>query len=437
MLYYFGVLLAASIVLAASNPKSEINRWAALFLGFASVGGLTDKLKETGNERWAYALELLNLCVTPYAVLIFGIVYSGLVPSMKWKALLKVGLLLPVVITLIVTPYSPKLVIDYTLLLVWAAPYFIGACCLLIASLLKEMDRSRRRNRLVTTLIIVPTLIGVLIFIYISKAIIPEFSFFQYISYFVAYSFGVALLCLFIYGVLGVKLRIERTPLDNTMKAVSTGTNLLNHTIKNEIGKIAISSENLKRGLTEQDEMARQQLQIISDSSEHMLAMVERMHSRTKAIVLSPRLCQLDELVEQCLTGYAERLKVAGVTVIKDFQARPKLMCDPVHLKEAIGNLLVNAIEAMPEGGEIRIGIAKNKKGIALAIVDTGKGIASEVLSHIFDPFFSTKTSKNNYGLGLSYVYNVMRKSGGSVDLTSKIDKGTCVTLYFPRVKQV
>src|SRR5690606_27831966 len=103
---------------------------------------------------------------------------------------------------------------------------------LLIYSLWKEQNREKKKSRWITTIIIVPTLIAVLIFINIGQAILPGYPFFNYISMFMVYSFVVALLCAFLYGVLGIKLTIERDPMENTMKAVSSGAALLNHTIK-------------------------------------------------------------------------------------------------------------------------------------------------------------------------------------------------------------
>ncbi|BBI34466.1 hypothetical protein KCTCHS21_38650 [Cohnella abietis] len=435
MLYYFAVLLAAAFILLANNPRSEINRWAAVFLSFASIGGLSDEVRNAGHEGWADAIQLMNLTITPYAVFIFCIAYSELLNEGRRKAWLKGLLFIPVVVTAAYTTYTPEMLVSYGLILAWAAPYYLGSCWFLIWSLLKENNRSRRRNRLVTTLIIVPTLLAALTFIYVAKVVYPSFEFFEYVSYFLIYSFVVALLCVFLYGVLGVRLRIERDPLDNAMKAVSMGSKLLNHTLKNEIGKIAISSENLRRTIPG-DEQSRQQLQIISDSTDHMLAMVDRIHSRMKDIVLVVQPCRLDELVEQCIEHNQPRLDTQGVTIYRDFSAKPNLSCDPVHIKEVIGNLLVNAMESMKDGGEIRAAIAENNKGISVNIEDTGSGIAADKLAHVFEPFYSTKSNSRNFGLGLSYVYNVMRKSGGSVDISSQVGVGTRITLHFPKVSK-
>lgn len=97
-----------------------------------------------------------------------------------------------------------------------------------------------------------PTILAALLFINVAAVLTPDIDAFRYVSIFIIYSLSVALICTFIYGVLGVKLRFENDPLEGTMKAVSSGAVQLNHSIKNEIGKIAISSDNLKRELSAQ-----------------------------------------------------------------------------------------------------------------------------------------------------------------------------------------
>ncbi|WP_204601562.1 ATP-binding protein [Cohnella boryungensis] len=434
MLYYFAALLTAALILFLSQPRSPVNRWAAIFLVFSSIGGLVDELRASGHSGWANAVEFMNLTITPYAVVVFCMVYSGLPVKRRLLAALKGILLLPIVATAAFTPFSPELELHYGWLLAWALPYYSGSCVLLIVSLLRERSPGKRKNRLITTAIFVPTLLSVLIFIYIAKAWYPEFEFFEYVSYFLIYSFVVGVLSVFVYGVLGFRLRIERDPLDDTMKAVTQGTRLLNHTLKNELGKIAVSADNLRRALPREDELSGQSLRIISDSADHMLEMVDRIHSRTKDIVLNMQVCRLDLIVDECVRRHRELLERGAIQVRTEYRIRPTLLCDPVHLAEAIGNLLTNAAEAMRDGGEIRVTLAAGKKGAnaILSVMDTGTGIPKEALPRIYDPFFSTKGSSRNFGLGLSYVYQVMRKSGGTISVKSRVGEGTSVELHFP-----
>ncbi|WP_424768926.1 sensor histidine kinase [Paenibacillus sp. sgz302251] len=435
MLFYFIALFTAAVIVFLNNRRSESNRWAACFLCSASIGGLTEHLAAGGLSGAAAVLQFFNYTLTPYAVLLFSIVYTGAVADRKARRNLKLWLLLPVLGMAAEAFLSSDRLLFFKLLLLWSAPYYLISCYLLVVSFWREQDLRLKRSRFITTIIIVPTLLAVLIFIYIAKVVSPDFEFFNYISFFIIYSLVIALLCTFVYGVLGVRLRFEHDPLESAMKAVSLGTTLLNHSIKNEIGKIAISTENLKSFLPDKNEQALQHMKIITNASEHMLAMVTRLHSQMKDIVLKEESIRLDQLVDRCILqheGLTEKLNVSVKTI---YHVRPVVLCDPIHISEAIGNVLRNAIEAMPDGGAIEIRIASYKRMIRLSIEDNGAGIAAEQLKKVFDPFYSSGKTGHNFGLGLSYVYNVMLKSGGKIELLSSEGSGTCVSFYWPRKK--
>lgn len=111
----------------------------------------------------------------------------------------------------------------------------------------------------------------------------------------------------------------------------------------------------------------------------------------------------------------------------------------------ALVNLVVNARDAMPEGGSIKLTgnnvtlrgteTVEGIKGefVALAVSDTGTGIPPELLTRIFEPFFTTKTAGKGTGLGLSQAYGFARQSGGTIAVASKLGQGTQVTIYMPR----
>jgi Signal transduction histidine kinase len=431
MIYYFFALLTAAVILLMNNPRSEMNRWAALFLSAAAIGGLTDVLIRYGYDEWANIEQLLNHTLTPYGILVFSLVYSELVTSSRIRLYLKLALLLCPVWTMLTTPLWPEIMINFRFLLGWAAPYYIAACLLLIISVWKETNRRKRRNRLIATIIIVPTILAALLFINVAAVAAPDMDAFRYVSLFIIYSLLVALICTFIYGVLGVKLRFEKDPLEGTMKAVSSGAVQLNHSIKNEIGKIAISSDNLKRELTSRSPDSLSHLEIISAASEHMLGMVNRIHSQTRDIILVEKPFRLDQLVQGCVHLHQGLLDRKRIQVQADYSCEPVLLGDPVHLSEAIGNVLTNAAEAMDEGGELSIRLERIKKSVKLTIRDNGKGMSADQLERVFEPFFSTKNRSSNFGLGLSYVYNVIRKSGGSIDVMSRVNEGTAVIFHF------
>lgn len=435
MLVYFFALLLAAVVVLLNDFRSETNRWAAIFLFCAAIGGVTDALHRAHFETWSRAAQFVNLVVTPYGVLIFCLVYAGI--SRPKLHLCKRLLLLPVGVMLAAAGFSADFSIHDRFLLVWTAPYFLVSCYVLIAAWVIERDGLKKKKRFVTAIIVVPTLLAVLAFIYGARAIRPDFDYFNTISVFIGYSLIAGLLGSFLHGVLGVKLRFERDPLEGAMKAADSGSVLLNHTIKNELGKIAISSENLKASITTNDEASRQHLDIISNASEHMLTMVSRIHEKTRTIVLREEPCRLDQLCEECrVLQQPLLLHAPNITLAANYAVRPTVFCDHVHMKEAINNLLRNAIEAMPaSGGTVEISLNAFKKGIVLTVEDNGEGMPANRLAHVFDPFFSTKEKARNFGLGLSYVYKVMQKSEGFVRIRSRERIGTAVELHYPRRK--
>ncbi|MGG0446858.1 ATP-binding protein, partial [Bacillus mycoides] len=104
-----------------------------------------------------------------------------------------------------------------------------------------------------------------------------------------------------------------------------------------------------------------------------------------------------------------------------------------VHLQETFLNIIKNAIEAMEKQGAILIKLYNAPKKVYIDFIDTGKGIEKDKVFLVLNPFYSTKkNTKGNYGLGLSYCYNVMQKHNGDIVIKSKINQGTTITLSLP-----
>ncbi len=114
------------------------------------------------------------------------------------------------------------------------------------------------------------------------------------------------------------------------------------------------------------------------------------------------------------------------------------LMCDEMQIQQALIALFVNAVEAMPGGGTLRVDVSQRSKddNIILRISDTGTGIAEEDLHNIFEPFFTTKKEGQGVGLGLSVVYGIVVRHGGTISVESSLNKGTAFTLTFPALER-
>jgi signal transduction histidine kinase len=119
------------------------------------------------------------------------------------------------------------------------------------------------------------------------------------------------------------------------------------------------------------------------------------------------------------------------ITVARDYRAASEMVRgDESHLQQAFMNLLLNAIEAMGHGGELTAATETETNGVKVSIRDTGAGIAPENLAHVFDTFFTTK--KNGTGLGLAICRRVVEEHHGTIEVESKLGRGSTFIVTLP-----
>jgi two-component system sensor histidine kinase HydH len=108
----------------------------------------------------------------------------------------------------------------------------------------------------------------------------------------------------------------------------------------------------------------------------------------------------------------------------------PDVECDPEHIKQAVLNLLLNAIHASPRFGEIVVAVHKDDEQICVEVQDEGPGLDSASVGRIFDPFFTTK--EGGTGLGLSVVHQIVQQHGGSITAKAMVPKGARFQMLLP-----
>jgi len=145
----------------------------------------------------------------------------------------------------------------------------------------------------------------------------------------------------------------------------------------------------------------------------------------------------INNLIEDSLSLIAHDLKVNNINVEKDLEHElPKVLADKDQLTQVILNIMMNARDAMPEGGTLSIRSAasneNSKRAIELEFSDTGMGIPEEILPNIFDPFFTTKSEDKGTGLGLSICYGIVEKMGGKIRVKSANGKGSAFNISLP-----
>ncbi|MDF2670293.1 MAG: histidine kinase [Paenibacillus sp.] len=238
------------------------------------------------------------------------------------------------------------------------------------------------------------------------------------------------------YGIWGIKLRFEREKHDYSMKALTLGTSILNHSIKNELSKINYLNERAQSNIRlNHQATAIEQLEIVEDVTRHMLNMVDRIKEKTNDIHLVERHHQVEELIQYTVLTLDPILEANRMKLETQLEAKGLLWCDAEHMKEAITNVMMNALDAMKPGeGVLVLATKLVKNQLVIEVKDNGCGIPKDQMDKVFDPFFTTKRSSTSFGLGLSYCYGVMQKHGGSVYIAeTSPGVGTTVCLQFPR----
>ena len=136
------------------------------------------------------------------------------------------------------------------------------------------------------------------------------------------------------------------------------------------------------------------------------------------------------------LAGHHLRLGSVQVTVLSDL-ADDTVVCDGDQIVQALLALIINAVEAMPDGGELTVRTAPGEtdpeRQVMLVVEDSGSGIPASVRSKIFDPFFSTKADTSGVGLGLAVVYGIVSRHGGTIRVESEPGQGATFVIELPR----
>jgi len=144
----------------------------------------------------------------------------------------------------------------------------------------------------------------------------------------------------------------------------------------------------------------------------------------------------LNKSVEEALTFFRSRCTQEGVELICSLSPNlPRVDADPSQLNQVVINLIVNALQAMPRGGDLKIQTLYEDDQVLLIVEDTGIGMNEEVLGKIFTPFFTTKEVGKGTGLGLPVVHGIITSHGGSVRVKSKVGQGTRFEIQLPAAK--
>lgn len=141
----------------------------------------------------------------------------------------------------------------------------------------------------------------------------------------------------------------------------------------------------------------------------------------------------VNHVLETTLVLVTQKMELKGIKLIKDFRNIPKACFNLDSLKQAFLNIIINAIQAMPNGGELKIQTDEDDgRNVKISFSDTGMGISKENLNRLFTPFFTTKEQGEGTGLGMYITHSIIERYGGEITVESEQSKGTTVHIVLP-----
>ena len=143
-------------------------------------------------------------------------------------------------------------------------------------------------------------------------------------------------------------------------------------------------------------------------------------------------------IIDNSVTVINHHLEINGITLVREYPEGPvEIYCNAGKIQQAMMSLLINAIEAMTNGGKIIISITAEKNNVVLRITDEGAGIAEKDLPHIFEPFYSTKEASFGTGLGLAVAYGIITTHKGKIEIEKTSNQGTIFRIVIPKNDQL
>lgn len=207
----------------------------------------------------------------------------------------------------------------------------------------------------------------------------------------------------------------------------------LNSPITGLLNLLSIYKDQAKEGSKEHEDISD-----MLQATEYMSKIVTNLTAFSRQPKRELIKIDFNEIIESTLSFASFHLIKNGVTITKNYSRDLlKILGEKEPLQQVVLNLITNARDAMPSGGEFVISTSNSKNGnyIMLEFVDSGAGIKEEVMSKIFDPFFTTKEPGKGTGLGLFVIRGIIENHKGKITVESKIGKGTKFTILFPTIR--
>jgi signal transduction histidine kinase len=204
------------------------------------------------------------------------------------------------------------------------------------------------------------------------------------------------------------------------------------HEINNPLAGILLFSSRMRKKVTEEGPI-KEGLDVIVQETQRCKGIIQDLLEFSRDKEPEKAEASINDIIEKALSILENELRLHHISVEKNLSGgMPPILLDVNLMQQVFVNLLINAVEAIQENGEIRIQsyVNSSRKIVGVGVADTGGGIPPDDMVKIFEPFFSTK--KNGTGLGLAVSYGIVQKHGGNIQVSSRLGEGTQFTVEIP-----
>jgi len=208
------------------------------------------------------------------------------------------------------------------------------------------------------------------------------------------------------------------------------------HEVNNPLGGILVYTKLLSKKIADDSISKETTLNYLSKMESELTRSTKLIRNLLDFARQSPpalREINLNEVINQAFDLAAHSAELQNIQVIKELDpSLPRLMADFDQLQQVCTNLIMNAIQAMPEGGKLTIRTSSDGAHVKVEVQDTGVGISPENMRKLFTPFFTTKGKGKGVGLGLAVAYGIIQRHRGKIEAQSKEGEGTTFTIHLP-----
>jgi two-component system, NtrC family, sensor kinase len=238
-----------------------------------------------------------------------------------------------------------------------------------------------------------------------------------------------------------LKLAHEHALHTEKMASIGKMAAVLAHEINNPLSGILTYAKLLRKWIDREDgggskhQEICDSLDLIASESRRCGDLVKNLLAFSRTMPMNLQVTNLNQVIDQSLRLVEHQLDLAGIQVQQQLHPDlPPVLCDAAQIEQVLLALIMNAMDAMPQGGNLWLttSFSRDPNNVRMVVRDDGIGIAPEILSRLFEPFLTTKETGRGVGLGLAISHSILERHNGTIEVQSEVGRGTTFTVTLP-----